>query len=114
MDYILEGKIKKIMPRQDFPSGFYKQQFVVTTNDKYPQDIALECLKEDCDLLKDRQVGDAVKVHFNLRGREWNDKFYNDISAWKIEGEVSGGQSTPEPQKPAYEAPTGDDNDIPF
>ena len=49
--YQLEGSIKLISPAQTFPSGFVKREFVVTTDDQYPQDIKLELTKEKCALL---------------------------------------------------------------
>ena len=65
--YELEGKIKVIEDTRSFPSGFTKREFVVTTEERFPQDIKLECIKEKCDLLNEYQPGDVVKVSFNLR-----------------------------------------------
>ena len=36
MAYELTGKIKKIFDQQDFASGFYKREFVVTTDERFP------------------------------------------------------------------------------
>jgi hypothetical protein len=121
MAYEISGTIKKIFDRQDFPSGFYKQEFVVTTEDRFPQDIKLDCLKEKVDLLKDLKEGDAVKVHFDIRGREWNERYFVDLSAWKIESGAAAGDSNPsqpadEPAVPAEDpAQYGlDDEEVPF
>ena len=43
--YQLSGRIKVIMDQVTFPSGFTKREFVVTTEDKFPQDIKLELIK---------------------------------------------------------------------
>lgn len=117
MAYELTGKIKRIFERQDFPSGFYKQEFVVTTAERFPQDIKLDCLKEKVDMLQGLKEGDSVKVSFDVRGREWNDRFYVDLSAWKIE--AGEGAATEEAARaiPAEDpAAYGieDDDDIPF
>ena len=122
MAYELTGKIKKIFDRQDFPSGFYKQEFVVTTDDRYPQDIKLDCLKEKVDLLNNLQEGSPVKVSFDIRGREWNDRFYVDLSAWKIEAASESSQagidSVPEMEAQPAEDPAQSgihqDEDLPF
>ncbi|MDG2312083.1 MAG: DUF3127 domain-containing protein, partial [Flavobacteriales bacterium] len=37
MSFEVKGKIKVLYDRQDFPSGFYKRDFVITTNEQYPQ-----------------------------------------------------------------------------
>ena len=41
----MKGKIKKIFDQQDFPSGFYKRDFVITTEDQYPQDVKFTATK---------------------------------------------------------------------
>ncbi|MCD8482406.1 MAG: DUF3127 domain-containing protein [Verrucomicrobia bacterium] len=73
------------MDLQTFPSGFTKREFVVTTDERFPQDIKLDLLKEKTDLVNGYKVGDAVTVQFDLRGREYNGRYYNDLTAWKIE-----------------------------
>jgi hypothetical protein len=121
MAYELTGTIKKIFDRQDFPSGFYKQEFVVTTQDRYPQEIKLNCLKEKADLLNAFSEGAAVKVTFDIQGREWNERYFVDLNAWKIEaGEgASSAESAPPPavnaEEPgSYSSTVEDDDDIPF
>lgn len=119
MAYELTGKIKKIFDQQDFPSGFYKREFVVTTDEKFPQDLKLDCLKEKVEMLQDLKEGDPVQVHFDIRGREWNDRFFVDLTAWKIEaaGAVAPkGPAVHEQVAPAEDPGdyTVDDEDIPF
>ena len=47
MAFELKGKIKVLFEQQDFPSGFYKRDFVITTNEQYPQDIKLSALRKE-------------------------------------------------------------------
>ena len=119
MAYELTGKIKKIFDRQDFPSGFYKQEFVVTTDERFPQDIKLDCLKEKVEMLQGLQEGSPVKVSFDVRGREWNERFFVDLSAWKIEpAEGAGEEAAAVAQSQPAEDPGAygieEDDDIPF
>ena len=46
------------------------------------------------------RVGDKVKVSFNLKSREYNGRWYNDLQIWKIA--PAGAQ--PAPQAPAAPA----------
>ena len=79
------GKIKLIGDIQTFDSGFKKLEFVITTNDQYPQDIKFEIVKEKADDFKKfNKVGDMVDVKFNLRGNEWKDKYYVSLQAWSV------------------------------
>ncbi|MEO8613931.1 MAG: DUF3127 domain-containing protein [Luteolibacter sp.] len=80
------GKIKLISETQSFPSGFTKREFVVTTaNDKYPQDLKFEVVKDKCSLLDSYQEGQEVQVTFDIRGNEYNGKYYVSLSCWKIQ-----------------------------
>jgi single-strand DNA-binding protein len=102
MAYQLKGKIKLIMDLQTFPSGFTKREVVVTTSeDRYPQDIKLDCLKEKTELLDNLNPGDPVVVHFDLRGREYNGRYFNDLTVWKIEsGNSAKSEGAPTPDFP--------------
>lgn len=52
--YEAVGKIKLISETQNFPSGFSKREFVVTTGDsKYPQDLKFGVVKDKRSLLDD-------------------------------------------------------------
>lgn len=84
--YDLTGTVKLVMDQQTFNSGFTKREFVVTTDDdRYPQDIKLECVKDKVSLLDNVQAGQRVNVTFDLRGNEYNDRFYVNLTAWKLE-----------------------------
>ncbi|MEI6177485.1 MAG: DUF3127 domain-containing protein, partial [Verrucomicrobiota bacterium] len=71
--YEAAGKIKLINETQSFPSGFSKREFVVTTgNDKYPQDLKFEVVKDKCAMLDSFEAGQDVQVSFDIRGNEYN------------------------------------------
>jgi len=61
----ITGKIKEILELKEFDSGFRKREFVVTTQEQYPQDILLEFTKDKCDLLDNLNQDDEVNVCFN-------------------------------------------------
>lgn len=91
--YELLGTIKKICDEKTFGSGFNVREFVVTTEaDKYPQDICLQCVKEKVEMLNPLKEGDKVKVAFDLRGREYQDRYFVNLNAWKVE--AAGGNSS--------------------
>ena len=97
--YELTGRVKEVFDGQVFPSGFSKREFVVTTEENYPQDIKLECIKDRCELLTDVAVGDRVEVRFNLRGNEYRERYYVNLQAWRItKMEESAGSEAPVPE----------------
>ncbi len=94
--YELEGTVKLIEDTQTFSSGFSKREFVVTSDEKYPQDVKFECTKEKIEMLDKVRSGDRVKVSFNIRGNEYKGRYYVNLQAWRIEasgGEVDGSLS---------------------
>lgn len=85
MAYDLTGKIKLIQEPQTFNSGFTKREMVVTVEDgKYPQDISLEFVQDKAALLDGLQPGQEVTVTFDIRGREYNGRYFNNLQGWKI------------------------------
>ena len=86
----VQGKVKVVGASQEVSATYKKRELVVTTEEQYPQHISIEFAQDKCDLLNDIAVGDTVKVHINLQGREWvspqgETKYFNTIKGWKIE-----------------------------
>jgi single-strand DNA-binding protein len=79
------GKIKIIGELQTFASGFTKIQVVVTSDEQYPSDIPIEFLKDKADYLNDYHVGDSVKISVNIKGSEYQGKYYVGLIGWKVE-----------------------------
>lgn len=121
----VQGKIKMVGETQTFGgNGFRKREVVITTEEQYPQHIMVEFVQDKCDLLNSYQVGQAVKVSINLRGREWvnpqgETKYFNSIQGWRIEGvQAEAGNMPPVAPTEAFE-PAGnlnkeDHDDLPF
>ncbi len=114
MAYELSGTIKLIQDPKTFDSGFTKREMVVTVEEgRYPQDINLEFVQDKADLLNDLQPGQQVTVSFDIRGREYNGRYYNNLQGWKVTTEA---QAEAGSAPPAFDAPPAEayDDDIPF
>ena len=87
----IQGRIKQIFaPETVGQNGFQKRDLVITTDGQYPQDIIIQFAQGNCALLDNLQIGQMVKIHFNLQGREWTSpqgevKYFNTVVGWKIE-----------------------------
>ena len=115
MAYELTGKIKLIQETRTFDSGFQKREMVVTVDEgRYPQDINIEFVQDKIALLDALTPGQEVTVTFDLRGREYNGRYYNNLNGWKIDAAAHNTAGT----EPPYPEETGDpgiqDEDIPF
>jgi hypothetical protein len=85
MSLQLTGTIKVIFQTETYPSGFTKREFVVTTKEQYPQDVKFELVKDKTAILDSFSEGQEVTVHFNLKGNEFNGKYYVSLQGWKVE-----------------------------
>ena len=103
----------------EYPDGNFTAQAFFTA---FGQDKVAE--------LDKYQVGDRVKVSFNVKSREFNGRWYTDLQIWRIApaGQVQAAPATsapapsaPVPPPPVAPAPTLDDmpadppeDDLPF
>lgn len=85
--YEVKGAVKIVGKMETIGNkGFTKRELIVTTPDeKYPQDLKIDFVKDNCSKLDDINVGDEVTVAVNLRGSEYNGKYYVSLTGWKIE-----------------------------
>lgn len=118
MNYEYTGEVLQVKDEETFGSGFNKQSFVVSDpEEKYPQEVQFECVKDKVQMLNEIRTGDKVTVHFNVRGREWNGKHFVNLEAWKINR--LGASKKPEQPKDDRQQdfnPDDDtlDEDVPF
>ena len=121
----LEGQLKKKFETQNITSSFQKREFVITTQEQYPQDILLELTQDKVVLLDKYNEGDLISVDINVRGREWINpegvaKYFNTLQAWSIwelgkEGNSQSTGSAPGVPTPptAPSSPTPPSNSVP-
>ena len=97
----LEGRIARKLGVQSGTSArgnWSKQEFIFEYQEgNFPSQVCMNVWGEDKVKELDRyQVGDKVKVAFNLSSREYNGRWYPDVRAWRID------PATPvQPQAPA-------------
>ena len=78
--YVFEGVIKDIFDTQEFKNNFKKREIIVSTTEEYPQDIKFEFTDETgINKLDDYGVGEAVKIAFQLKGSEWQGKYFTNL-----------------------------------
>lgn len=91
----INGKISVIVDKVSGQSKnggeWVKQEFVIDTEGQYPKKVCFSLWGDKINVLESLKPGDAVKISFDPESREYNDRWYTDLRAWKIE---SGAQST--------------------
>jgi len=83
-----------------------KVTFVIEeeTDREFKWSIAVDLWNDKVDLIKDFKQGDKVKAWLNFRAREYNGRWFNGVSAWRLD--KADGSTTPKA------APAEDD--LPF
>lgn len=75
----------------DFQSGqgknkpWSKQSFVVKTLGEYVKHIALISWNSDIEIIQSLKIGDRIEFDIELSSREYNNRWYTDITATNIE-----------------------------
>ena len=125
----IEGRIASKLALQSGQSARgarSRQDFVLEYQDgSFPVSVCFTAWGEDkVNELNRFQVGDKVKVSFNLRGREYNGRWYNDLRIWRITPadaapQAPAGAPAPQDQAPAptfadLPPATGVEDDLPF
>ena len=93
----ITGRIVKVLSAQTGTGkngSWTKQDFIIETSEQYPKKICCSAWGDKVDALKNYSTGDVVKVSFNLESREYNERWYTDVRAWKIEGGVAATSSS--------------------
>ena len=116
----LEGRIVRKEAKQSGQSArgaWMKQDFILEYQDgNYPAEVCFTSFGNDKVAELDRyQVGDQVKVSFNLRAREFNGRWYNDVRVWRISpaGQAAAQASGPSLPPVIEQAPAPSIEDMP-
>ncbi len=96
----ITGKLHKKFDTEQKTDTFKAREFVIETAGEYPQFVKFQIVQDRCALLDNFEEGQDLKVHFDLRGREWQGKYFTNLNAWKIETESAAAASAPAPSAP--------------
>lgn len=89
------GRLKMIGNTESVgANALQKRSFVISVETQYPYEIAFDLLKEKTTVIDQFQVGQNIKVSFDVRSREYNGKWYTNASAWRVEHADAGAQAS--------------------
>jgi len=86
----ITGKLIEKFDVTTYGESFKKQEFVVETDDKYPQTIKMQATQDNIEKIAKCNIGQEYTFHFNLRGRKWESPdnkiiYFNTIEVWRVE-----------------------------
>ncbi len=116
------GRIKRIGEIQQVTDTFKKREFVIETDEQYPQTLGFELVQTRVDLIEPYAEGELIEVFFNLKGREWQKdsssplRVFNQLVAWRISRISQPAQERTQAQVPKSQntGQTNFDDDLPF
>jgi len=128
MSYELQGKLFEKFDTMQRTESFKVREFVVEKSEEINGKAITNLIKfqatQDRTGIIDRiNVGEEVKVHFNIRGSKWEKdgrvSYFNNLDAWRIEQVLPGskGSNSSGDTEQAYDSFTSSDeavDDLPF
>lgn len=106
MSLEIEGNIIVKGETESFGNnGFTKRTLVIETDEQYKQKIPVDFVKDKTALLDSFNLRDKVKVSINIRGNEYQGKYYVNLQGWRIEKISNGATEPKEPIKPQLMTP---------
>ena len=129
-----EGSLIKVLPEvtgQGKNGAWVKQDFVLETEDQYPKKACFTAWGDKSADLKTFSLGEKLKIQFSVESREYNERWYTDLRAIRIDATSGGSTSaappsasqgfaptpaTPRPAPPVADLPSFSegDQDLPF
>lgn len=120
------GKIIAILPPRGGVSKasgneWKSQEYVIENHDQYPRKMCFDVFGVDKIEQFNIQMGEELTVSFDIDARQWQDRWFNSIRAWKVERATAGiGMQTGSPVPPPAPTATPDfgmndgKDDLPF
>lgn len=115
--HTMTGRIIKRGPVEEFGAKKFRKAILVVeeADQKFPQPIPFEVTREALKKYSDLRDGDEVEISFNLRGREWNGKYYSSLEAWRIQRPGAVADVPPVQDEDATDTKEGgEDEEFPF
>lgn len=74
-------------------TNWIKQEFVIETQEQYPKKVCLAAWGDRTQDIAQAPIGATLKLQFSPESREYNERWYTELRAYRIEVEAGGAQS---------------------
>lgn len=87
MSFEITGTLVKKYETETKGESFRVRDFVIKANDggQYDNFVKFQTTQDRTTIIDNYNEGDELKVHFDLRGRQWQEKYFTNLNAWRVE-----------------------------
>jgi hypothetical protein len=97
MSFEIEGLLHKVFETENKTDTFQTREFVIETEDRgYKNYIKFQLTQDRCQIIDGYSEGQIIKVGFDLRGREWQGRYFTNLNAWKVDKVEAALESPPD------------------
>ena len=106
----ITGKVIAVLEKRSGTSksgnAWVTQEYVIETAEQYPKKCCFSLFGEEKIAVCNIKIGETITAHIDIDARQWENKWFNSISAWRIERAADSGAQ-------AQEATQQMPNDVP-
>ena len=103
-------KLLKLQEGESARGGWKKQEFILKTEGDHPKDVCIALWGDKIEQSNIKE-GDKITASINIESREFNERWYTDVKAWKInKGSAVDAYQSKQPE--TVQAPA--DDEMPF
>ena len=103
----IAGKVIAVLEKRSGTSksgnAWVTQEYVIETAEQYPKKCCFSLFGEEKIAACNIQIGETITAHIDIDARQWENRWFNSISAWKIERASDTGAQA---QEAAQQAPS--------
>lgn len=126
MSYEITGKLITKSDTVQRTATFKTREFVLEKTEDIngraiTNYIKFQCVQDRTSIVDKFNIGDEIKVHFNIKGSKWakdgKENYFTNLDAWRIEplaAETSNYQDTEPPFIPDINETPQIEDDLPF
>jgi hypothetical protein len=87
MSYEITGTLLTRSETETKGESFKVRTFGIKVSDggQYENFASFQLTQDRCAIIDGLKKGDEIKVHFDLRGRQWQEKIFTNLNAWRVE-----------------------------
>lgn len=107
MSYELTGRLFLKFDTTQKTETFKTREFVVEKSEDIngkliTNYIKFQCVQDRTGIVDRVNVGDEIKVHFNIKGSKWEKNgqvsYFNNLDAWRVEQILQAGKNNSDPE----------------